>query len=366
MSLKPTGKAVDAINVGFWKGRRVFITGHMGFKGAWLCALLSYIGAETYGFGRDQRAKLLYRELNIPRHHHHEGDINDSEAMLVALEASQAEILLHLAAQPLVLTSYADPVGTFEANLMGTVRVLDAARNIAGIQAVVVVTSDKVYQNNEWNWGYRETDTLGGNDPYSASKAAAEIATRSMAVSYFSGTGAARIATARAGNVIGGGDWAEFRLIPDAARSLSQGQPFVVRNPHSTRPWQHVLDPLAGYLMLAERIATDANSGFSSWNFGPAAEDALSVSDVADLFASCWGDGATWTTNGQLTTHKEAGSLAVDTTLARRQLGWAPRWCAEEAVGRSASWYRRHAEGANASTLVGQDIEDFISRKNWI
>lgn len=364
MNSKATGKTANAIDADFWKGRRVFITGHMGFKGSWLCALLSHLGAETYGYGHDERSELLYRELNLPRHHHREGDINDDATMLSALEASRAEVLLHLAAQPLVLTSYADPVGTFEANLMGTVHVLEAARNVSSLKAVVVVTSDKVYQNNEWNWGYRETDALGGNDPYSASKAATEIATRSMAVSYFATEGTARIATARAGNVIGGGDWAEFRLIPDAARALSRGQPFVVRNPHSTRPWQHVLDPLAGYLMLAQRSVTDTNSSFSSWNFGPTAEDALSVSDVADLFTSSWGDGATWTTDGgQAATHKEAGSLAVDTTLARRQLGWSPRWPAEEAVVRTASWYKHHSGGASASLLVARDIEDFLSRE---
>ena len=354
---------MNGIDRDFWSGRRVFITGHMGFKGAWLCALLSHLGAETYGFGLDRRPHLLYRELDLPRHRSQEGDINDAEAVKAALATSAADVLLHLAAQPLVLTSYADPVGTFETNLMGTVRVLDAARNAPCLKAVVVVTSDKVYRNNEWAWGYREVDPLGGSDPYSASKAAAEIAARSMAVSYFSGPGAARIATARAGNVIGGGDWADHRLIPDAARALAQGQRLLVRNPHSTRPWQHVLDPLAGYIMLAQRLASSEGDVFGSWNFGPAMDEVLSVRDVADLFTTAWGDGAGWTAEaGQPAAHREAGLLAVDSTLARQELGWHPRWSAAEAVKRSASWYRRRAQGASASVLVGGDIEDFLAR----
>ncbi len=353
----------NEIDRDFWAGRRVFITGHMGFKGAWLCALLSHLGAKTFGFGCDRRPDLLYRDLDLCLHQSQEGDINEAEAMKTALTASGADVLLHLAAQPLVLTSYSDPVGTFETNLMGTVRMLDVARGVPSLKAIVVVTTDKVYHNNEWAWGYREVDELGGADPYSASKAAAEIAARAMAISYFSSPGGTRIATARAGNVIGGGDWADNRLIPDAVKALLQKKPVQVRNPRSTRPWQHVLDPLAGYMMLAQRLVSDKENVFGSWNFGPAMDDILSVQDVIQMFTTFWGDNARWTVEAsQPELHKEAGLLAVDSTLARSQLGWRPRWNAAEAVKRTAYWYRRRSEGVRASMLVDGDIADFLAK----
>lgn len=349
------------LNCDFWAGRRVFVTGHMGFKGAWLCALLSRLGAETFGYGRDPRPRLVYRELDLKRHQSVEGDINDTETLGAALAGFGPEVVLHLAAQSLVLPSYADPVGTFDTNVMGTARVLDAARNVPSIRAVVVVTSDKVYRNNEWLWGYRETDPLGGKDPYSASKAAAEIVVQSMARSYFSGADAARIATARAGNVIGGGDWADHRLLPDAARAFSTKQPLPVRNPHSSRPWQHVLDPLAGYLMLAERLLARKPDPLGAWNFGPSADDVLSVHEVADLFAGAWGEGASWRSESDPSQAvREAGLLAIDSSLARKELGWLPRWKAKDAVTRTASWYRRNAAGESAVALVDEDIRDFL------
>ncbi len=349
------------LNCDFWAGRRVFVTGHMGFKGAWLCALLSRLGAETFGYGRDPRPRLLYRELELKRHQSLEGDINDTEMLRAALAGFGPEVVLHLAAQSLVLPSYADPVGTFDTNVMGTARVLDAARNVPSVLAVVVVTSDKVYRNNEWVWGYRETDPLGGKDPYSASKAAAEIVVQSMARSYFSDAGAARIATARAGNVIGGGDWADHRLLPDAARAFSTGQPLPVRNPHSSRPWQHVLDPLAGYLMLAERLLARKPDPLGAWNFGPSADDVLAVREVADLFVDAWGGGASWRDESDPSqAAREAGLLAIDSSLARKELGWLPRWKAEDAVTRTAYWYRRNAAGESAVVLVDEDIRDFL------
>ena len=343
----------------FWRGRRVFVTGHMGFKGAWLCSLLAQLGAETLGFGKDERERLLYRELKLTGHSGRVGDINDIELMRVALAESGADILFHLAAQPIVLTSYADPVGTFETNVLGTVRVLQAARAAASLRAIVVVTSDKVYQNDGSSRAYREQDTLGGADPYSASKAAAELAVHSMRHSFFAKPDAARIATARAGNVIGGGDWAEFRLLPDAARAIGSGRPLLCRNPGSVRPWQHVLDPLSGYIMLAEDLARGKAVG-DAWNFGPTPDDILTVGDVADLFVAAWGDGAKWTAETSLEAPHEAKSLAIDSGRAQRELGWQPRWRSAEAIERTAAWYRDHSGGTNATTLVKRDIKKFL------
>ena len=345
----------------YWNGRRVFITGDMGFKGTWLCSLLSRLGARSIGFGRDERSPLLYRELLIDGHSHTDGDINDLAALREALAVSEAEVLFHLAAQPLVLTSYEDPVGTFEANVMGTVRVLQAARSVPGLKAVVIATSDKVYRNDELARGYRESDPLGGADPYSASKAAAELAARAMVASFFSTADAPRVATVRAGNVIGGGDWAEHRLLPDAARALSRGAPFMVRNPSSTRPWQHVLDPLAGYLEVAEKLATSKQPVEAAWNFGPEPEQALTVGAVAELFVRSWGQQATWhTADSEGLQAKEARLLAVDSGLAQRELGWRPRWRSDQAIKRTAAWYRDYATGTKADVLVARDINDLL------
>jgi CDP-glucose 4,6-dehydratase len=353
------------IDAGFWKGRHVVVTGHMGFKGAWLCSLLSRLGARTWGFGRDNRSPLLYAELDIAGHTHVEGDLNNMPAFADCLAASGAEIVFHLAAQSIVLASYDDPLGTFEDNVMGTARVLEAARHAPQLRAVVVVTSDKVYRNTESIWGYREADALGGADPYSASKAAAEIVTEAMAKSFFAGPSTPTVATARAGNVIGGGDWADFRLLPDAARALAKGEPLVVRNPESTRPWQHVLDPLCGYILLAEDAANVADRKFGSWNFGPAPDDVLPVRDIANLFVGAWGDGAHWqTAKRDSPAPKEAALLAVDSTFARNSLGWSPRWRVGEAVRRTADWYRDFAGGIPAPSLIGRDIDAFLQPPN--
>ena len=347
---------------GFWQGRTVFITGHMGFKGAWLTYLLSRLGARTVGFGRDGRTPLLYRDLSIPRHFHHEGDVADASALAAALGASGASVAIHMAAQPIVLASYADPLTTFNDNIMGTANLLEAVRHVPRIEACVIVTSDKVYRNNEWAWAYREDEPLGGHDPYSASKAAAEIVTQSMIASFFSKPGSARVASGRAGNVIGGGDWADYRLLPDAARALARGEPLMVRNPYSTRPWQHVLEPLSGYLALAQALVEGTDRGRPAWNFGPAHEDALPVSDIADLFVKAWGGGAEWRLAPKAEdAPKEASFLAVDVALARRDLGWRPRWRVAEAVARTAAWYRDASRGDDAAALLDRDIDAFLA-----
>ena len=350
----------------FWRERPVVVTGHMGFKGAWLTCLLAQLGARTTGFGKDEREPLLYRTLSVPGHISVTGDVNDTEALVQALAKSGASVLVHLAAQPIVLTSYKDPLSTFRDNIMGTASVLEAARRTPTLEAIVIVTSDKVYENHGWPWGYRESDALGGHDPYSASKAAAEIVARSMFRSFFSGADTPGVATARAGNVIGGGDWGDYRLLPDAARAYSRGAPLRVRNPASTRPWQHVLEPLMGYLQLAQTLAANRNGLASdAWNFGPLPEDAIPVGQVVDLFTREWGTDARWQIDTPTeNAPKEAFMLAVDSALSRAHLAWKPRWRVDEAVRRTAAWYRDYAAGASSMQLVGRDIDDYLSALN--
>lgn len=346
-----------------WKGRHVLITGHMGFKGSWLTALLDRFGAETVGFGRDSRPDpLLYRQLRFQHHNGIEADVNETERLRGVLADNRIECVFHLAAQPIVLSSYEDPLGTFRDNVMGTASVLEAVRHSPTVRAAIIVTSDKVYENSEWAWPYRETDRLGGHDPYSASKAAAEIITASMISSYFKGGNGTRVATVRAGNVIGGGDWAEYRLVPDAIRCFSKGEDLLVRNPRSVRPWQHVLDPLSGYVMLAQAmLESQAPQRHAAWNFGPAADDAWPVSRVADAIAATWGDGAAWATPPDLPPKaREAGLLTVDSSRARAELGWKPTWHVRESVERTVRWYRRHHDGDDATTLVAEDIASFL------
>lgn len=352
---------MHALNSSFWRDRSVFVTGHMGFKGTWLCYLLSRLGAVTFGYGQDDRNPLLYRELAINRHSSTAGDVSSYPVLATALASSGAEIVIHMAAQPLVLPSYNEPLRTFADNIMGTANLLEAVRHTPSVRAVVIVTSDKVYRNNEWVWAYREDEPLGGSDPYSASKAAAEIVTQSMISSFFTKPGTLRVASARAGNVIGGGDWADYRLLPDAARALSARRPLVVRNPTSTRPWQHVLEPLSGYLRLAQVLRESDEPTRPAWNFGPVHEDAVPVSDIANMFTETWGEGARWVLSEDAVSQpKEAHFLAVDSALARRDLGWLPKWRVGEAVARTATWYRDYARGEAPHKLLDRDIIAFL------
>jgi CDP-glucose 4,6-dehydratase len=346
----------------FWRDRTVLVTGHMGFKGAWLTYLLSRLGARTVGYGIDVRDPLLYRELAIPGHSSIEADVNDLEALGGALEQWHPSVVLHLAAQPIVIASYDDPIGTFRNNIMGTASLLQACRGAGGLEALVVVTSDKVYRNNEWNWAYRETEPLGGHDPYSASKAAAEIVTHSMIASFYAAPAAPAVATARAGNVIGGGDWAAFRLLPDGARAFRTGGRLELRNPDSVRPWQHVLEPLVGYLQLAQALAARRHDiPARAWNFGPASDDTVSVGEVAHMFAQEWGGSAAIAVRPPAGPQlKEVGLLAVDSSMARAHLAWRPRWDVGEAVRRTAHWYRDHAAGAPARRLMDRDIDGYL------
>lgn len=345
----------------FWAGRRVLLTGHTGFKGAWQVQWLHRLGAQVYGYGLPPAATPnLYTEAGIDSLLAGEwlADIRDPAAMMQAVAAAQPDIIFHLAAQPLVRASYRDPVETYATNVMGTVHLLEAARRCASVRAIVLVTTDKCYENREWAWGYRESDPLGGHDPYSASKACAELVAASYRQAFF-GTGPL-LATARAGNVIGGGDWSADRLLPDAARAVAAGTPLIIRSPQATRPWQHVLESLHGYLLLAERLFAGDTSCARAWNFGPDSSGASSVEQVLTELQRHWPALAWQLDPAAATAPHEAGYLHLDASLARQQLGWQTTWPLAARLAHTADWYRRHQDGcASARTLCTEQIELF-------
>lgn len=327
----------------FWRGKRVLVTGHTGFKGAWLTLWLLHRGANVAGIGlAPETTPALFDQLNLGDEIDHRLiDIRDAGALRAAVDDSKPDIVFHLAAQALVRRGYREPVETWATNVMGTVHVLEALRALSRPCAAVLITTDKVYENREWEFGYRETDQLGGYDPYSASKAACEIAIASWRRSYL-GTGQpVRVASARAGNVVGGGDWAQDRIVPDLMRALSAGLPLSLRNPSATRPWQHVLEPLAGYMLLAEKLyAAAAASPFEdAFNFGPEAEAERSVRDLVTTALAYW-PGGSWIDASDPNAPHEAGRLALDIDRARGRLGWRPRWNFERTVAETVTWYR--------------------------
>jgi CDP-glucose 4,6-dehydratase len=347
----------------FWQGKRVFLTGHTGFKGTWLASWLVKLGAHVFGLALAPDTKPSLCELVDIEHRTTSvrQDIRDGAAVCQLMQQSAPDIVLHLAAQPLVQRSYVSPVLTYETNVMGTVHVLEAVRQTPSVRAVVVVTSDKCYENREWYWGYREDDHLGGYDPYSSSKACAELVTAAWRRSFLSRSENGRnvaVATARAGNVIGGGDWATDRLIPDCVRALSDGRPVPVRNPNAMRPWQHVLDPLCGYLLLAERLWREGNEMAEAWNFGPSINEVMPVLNIVERIVALWGDGGSYELANNTRPH-EAGLLAVDASKARMRLGWRPRLGIEEALSWTAQWYKRQFLGTPATMLVDEDIDRF-------
>lgn len=345
----------------FWSGRRVVLTGHTGFKGAWLSVWLARLGARVTGLAlAPEPTPHLFEAIGFPPAASHLVDIRDRAAVAACLEAARPEVVLHMAAQALVRPSYGDPVGTFGTNVMGTVNLLDAVRSCPTVRAVVVVTSDKAYENREWPHAYRETDSLGGHDPYSASKACAELVTAAYRASFFAnGAHPARIGTARAGNVIGGGDRSPDRLIPDIMRGFARGASVEIRSPRAIRPWQHVLEPLSGYLRLAEALAGDEGGHFAqAWNFGPADEDCRPVSAIADRLAASWGEGAAWHVSTAGHPH-EAGTLKVDSAKARAGLGWDRRLSLDTALDWTARWYREDAGGRPALDLMQGQIADY-------
>jgi CDP-glucose 4,6-dehydratase len=343
---------------GFWAGRRVLVTGHTGFKGAWLCMWLEKLGARVQGLALapDTAPNLFDLSGLAGRVESRLVDIRDFQATRAAVASAAPEIVFHLAAQSLVRRSYADPVDTYAVNVMGTVHLLQALRECSEVRAVVNVTSDKCYDNREWPWAYRETDALGGYDPYSSSKACAEIVSAAWRSSF---ANAAALATARAGNVIGGGDWAQDRLIPDFVRAVSAGTRLSVRNPSAVRPWQHVLEPLAGYLILAQRLMQDANQGAAAWNFAPFDHESATVAQIAQRVVELWGGDAAWVTEASAPRVHEAHYLRVDASKARAVLGWRPRLSLDQALLWTVEWYRRQHAGEDARTLTLSQIEAY-------
>jgi CDP-glucose 4,6-dehydratase len=357
LALKPNGAGALAPDPVFWAGRRVLLTGHTGFKGSWLLVLLDTLRAKVTGLALAPDTVPSMFELigGASLCDHNVADIGDAAAVEAIVTRAQPEIVLHLAAQPLVRASYADPLGTYRTNVMGTAHVLEACRKTASVGTIVSVTTDKCYANDGRIAGYREDAPLGGHDPYSNSKACAELVSACWRDSFLAtlGTG---LATARAGNVIGGGDWAADRLVPDAIRAFSAGRPLEIRNPDAVRPWQHVLEPLTGYLLLAEALAADPASFARGWNFGPAPADMASVREVIDLLAGHWSVTQPWAKQPGEHPH-EAAMLTLDSSAAADALGWRPRLSLDRALALTAHWY--HADDKRATTTA--QIEDFLA-----
>jgi len=340
----------------FWAGRRVLVTGHTGFKGSWLCLWLERLGATVSGLALAPQTKPSLYELASPwpEQNHRTIDIRDPFAVLNAVREAMPQVIIHLAAQSLVRTSYRDPLATYATNVMGTLHVLLAARDVPGVEAVVVATTDKVYENDSSGVAFREQDRLGGKDPYSASKACAELLTLSFRESYLVGRRPA-VATVRAGNVIGGGDWSEDRLVPDVVRAVSKGCKVVLRYPNAVRPWQHVLDPLAGYLVLAEQLIRNPTKMPAALNFGPDRGHWLTVAQVADIVGQALNRESGW----ELEPGKplpEAATLTLSSDLAKRVLGWAPKLTMQETVSWTADWYKAHQSGRNMRTATLDQI----------
>ena len=348
-----------AVTSDFWRGRRVFITGHTGFKGTWLALWLRQLGADVHGYALPAPdgdsmwqatglAALIDTEL---------ADIRDAERLTAAMARQQPELVLHLAAQPLVRESYRTPADTWSSNVTGTLNLLQAVRQCDSVRAVLVVTTDKCYDNREWVWPYREQDALGGHDPYSSSKAAVELLCASWRASFLQTQGVA-LATARAGNVIGGGDWSPERLLPDILRQWQQDQPVTLRYPGATRPWQHVLEPLHGYLLLAQALLNGQQGADSAWNFGPDASDVASVGAVVAQLAQLWPGEPQWQIDATPQPH-EAGLLSLDSAKARHLLAWKPRWSLPQALAQTVRWHQAWQAGEDMQRHTLTQIEDF-------
>jgi CDP-glucose 4,6-dehydratase len=344
----------------FWKGKRVFLTGHTGFKGSWLSLWLNSMDSVVKGYSLEPNTNpSLFRILSLQDSIDNEiGDIRDLSKLKDSIVAFKPEIVIHMAAQPLVRYSYKEPVETYSTNVMGTANVLEAIRLCDTIKAVLVVTTDKVYENKEWSWGYRENEPLGGYDPYSSSKACAELVTSAYRQSFFSSLDSPSVATARAGNVIGGGDWSQDRLIPDAIKAFEENISLIVRNPYATRPWQHVLEPLSGYLMLAENLFNEGDEYAKSWNFGPEDRDCKSVKWILDDLVKIWGNNSSWVLEQTHQPH-EANYLKLDCSKAKTELNWYPRWKISDVLEMIVEWHKSYQSGATMKDVCLQEIKNY-------
>ena len=350
----------------FWKDKKVFLTGHTGFKGGWLSLWLASMGSRVTGYSlAPNTVPNLYEVLGIDSLIEKSiiADIRDLASLQKSMSDAKPDVVIHMAAQPLVRHSYDNPVETYATNVMGTVNVLESTRSVDSVCATVVVTTDKCYENKEWVWGYRESEPMGGYDPYSNSKGCAELVTTAYRQSYFSSPNSInKVASARAGNVIGGGDWSKDRLIPDAINAFEVGKPLMIRNPLATRPWQHVLEPLSGYLILAEKLYEQDSTFTSAWNFGPRDEDNRAVQEVIDLLISNWGNSATWRKDSSEQPH-EANLLKLDCTKARSKLGWVPKWNLETAIKRIVEWEKAFKENGNMQEVSLEQINQYMNSK---
>jgi len=347
-------------NPDFWRGKRVFLTGHTGFKGSWLSMWLQSLGAQVHGLALEPPTTpnlFTVAQVAAGMASHTLGDIRDLATVQQAMQAAQPHIVIHMAAQPLVRQSYAEPVETYATNVMGTVHVLESVCHMPSVKAIVVVTTDKCYENKEWLWGYREDEPMGGHDPYSNSKGCAELVTSAYRRSFLQGQGIA-VASVRAGNVIGGGDWAADRLVPDILRAFEQNQPVIIRNPHATRPWQHVLEPLKGYLTLAQHMYTSGQDFAEGWNFGPKDDDARPVQWIVEHMVASWGNGASWQLDGGTHPH-EASYLKLDVSKAKARLGWQPRWGLENSLSAIVKWHQAYKSHQDMRTISLSQIAQY-------
>ena len=350
-------------DLSFYKGKRVLLTGHTGFKGSWMSVMLVNAGAEVIGYSSCSKTGTRLFDLSGIQDQitHVKGDVRDLEHLLQVFQEYQPEIVIHMAAQPIVRDSYRDPVGTYSTNVMGTVNILEAVRQTSSVKSFLNVTTDKVYENKEWEWGYRENEPLDGFDPYSNSKSCSELVTHSYKNSFFS-DGKVAISTARAGNVIGGGDFAHDRIIPDCVRAAMKGEEIVVRNPYSTRPYQHVLEPVYAYLMIA--AMQYQNGGYASWyNVGPDDQDCFQTGALVDLFVKHWGGGLKWINRYDGGPH-EANFLKLDCSRLKSTFGWNPHWNLDKAVEKTVEWSKAWIAGENVRAVMDRQIEEFLMEEH--
>lgn len=350
----------------FWSKRKVFLTGHTGFKGGWLSLWLNNLNCDITGYSlKAPTNPAIFFDTNVGDivTKNIEKDVRNFDNLKNEIQQAEPEIVIHMAAQSLVRESYEDPKGTFSTNVMGTVNVLESVRSAPSVKAVLIVTTDKCYENREWLWGYRENDRMGGHDPYSSSKACAELAAAAYRKSFFQNSGVA-VATARAGNVIGGGDWSKDRIVPDAVRAFKDGKKLVVRNPLAIRPWQYVLEPLGGYLLLCQKLVSEPVKYSEAWNFGPNSENEVSVRELVEYIARTWGNNAVWQQDQQGNPH-EARTLKLDCSKANALLNWKPIWTYRRALEETIGWYRAWTDdGKNMQNITLQYIDKFQREMN--